>query len=77
MGVDFDINPLRVENRDTINRVLELVEGVKTDDVTQNTLLEYDKKLLSWKSNYMLSFFVIGVALVIFFFISLYLGISR
>jgi hypothetical protein len=77
MGVDFDINPLRVENRDTINRVLELVKGVKTDDVTQNTLLEYDQKLLSWKSNYMLSFFVIGVALVIFFFISLYLGISR
>ncbi len=77
MGVDLDINPLRIENRDTINRVLEQVQGVSTDDVTRKTLLEYDKKLLSWKSNYMLSFFVIGLALVIFFFISLYLGMSQ
>ncbi|WP_418790307.1 hypothetical protein [Phosphitispora sp. TUW77] len=77
MGVDIDINPLRVENRDIINRVLELVKGVKTDAETQKTLLEYDKKLLLWKTSYMLSFFVMGLALIIFFFISLYLGMSH
>ena len=77
MGVDLDINPLNVANRDVLNLILKYSEDAEIDEVTEKTLQEYDIKLLSWKSSYMMSFFVIGLALVIFFFISLYLGIGR
>ncbi len=74
MGVDLDINPLSCENGEVLQEVLTRMPDITADEGTRKTLCDYTKEILLWKGNYMLSFFVLSLALVIFLAVSIYLG---
>ncbi len=73
-GVDLDINPLRIENRDTLREVLSGSPGVEIDKTTENVLDGYAKNVSSWKGSYIFSLLILVLALIIFLFVSVYLG---
>jgi len=77
LGVDLDLNPLKTENRDVLARLLAAVPGLNCDETTGKCLEEYEKKIFSWKGSYVFSLLLIGFALVIFLFVSIYMGMSR
>lgn len=74
MGVDLDLNPLRPENGRTLSEVLAGNPKMNVDEETKTILAEYSNKALSWRGSYLFSFFILGMALVIFFVVSVYLG---
>lgn len=74
MGVDLDINPLKPENGKLVERVLELNPAIEVNPETREILNNYEKKVASWKGSYLLSLFVVALALIVFFVISVYLG---
>ena len=74
MGVDLDINPLIPKNGMTIERVLGLNPAIEVDPETRGILNNYEKKVALWKGSYLLSLFVVALALIVFFIISVYLG---
>lgn len=47
---------------------------MNVDEETKTILAEYSNKALSWRGSYLFSFFILGMALVIFFVVSVYLG---
>lgn len=73
MGADLDINPLENKNRSIINELFSRYPKIETDETTRGILSDYDNKILSWRGTYMFSLAVIGIALAVFFMISLYI----
>ena len=76
MGIDLDLNPLSIKNRDVLQLVLSNPLGITTDEGTARILDEYSRMMGSWKGNYVFSFLVLGLALVAFLVISLLLGMK-
>jgi hypothetical protein len=76
MGIDLDINPLHIENKEVLLQAMALVGGLQIDSQTQEVLDSYNKKLASWKGNYVVSLALIAVALVMFLAVSLFLGMN-
>ncbi|MDT3699643.1 MAG: hypothetical protein RO469_09455 [Thermincola sp.] len=74
MGVDLDINPLKVENRVVLEQVLKSNNRIKLDEPSAKIMENYGSKALSWKASFILSFLVISLALIIFPIVSLMLG---
>lgn len=74
MGVDLDINPLKSENRHTLERVLRINPDIEVNKQTREVLDRFEEQVSSWKGSYLLSLLVIGLSLAVFFVISIYLG---
>ncbi len=74
MGLDMDLNPLRLENKDVLRQVLTGAPEVEIDQETENVLNRYADRVRSWKGSYAFSLAVLGLALTVFLLISLYLG---
>lgn len=74
MGVDLDINPLKRENKATLDKVLKLNDKIKLDEASREIFEKYNNEALSWRASYTLSFFVVVLALIIFPVVSIMLG---
>lgn len=74
MGVDLDINPLRVENKTALADVLRQFPGIEFDRESRRILEEFENKMLAWRGTYVSSLFVLALALVVFFAVGVYLG---
>jgi len=77
MGLDLDINPLRIENRDILTEVITRVPGIEVAQTTKTVLNDYGKKALAWKGTYVFSLLLLAVALVIFLAVSIFLGMEQ
>lgn len=76
MGTDLDLNPLRPENRDVLQRVLQMYPGVTTDETTAKIFAEFEKRMASWKAHFGFSLLLVGIAIAVFFAVSVFLGIK-
>lgn len=74
MGVDLDLNPLKIENKIILEQVLQQNAGIELDKASQGILDKYNNEVMSWRASYTLSFFVIALALIIFPVVSIMLG---
>lgn len=74
LGVDLDLNPLKVENKTVLQQLLQLNTGIKIDKPSRGILDKYNNEVMSWRASYTLSFFVIALALIVFPIVSIMLG---